>query len=100
MSHYMTNICYSSVISFFKSSEKMYEVSDPLHFLKDQTSHYINKHFFFKKGILQKKKSFLLPICQLPICIIYIIIFYLMHDTNGSDISAALECRIRIFLVT
>ncbi len=75
MSHYMTNICYSSVISFFKSSEKMYEVSDPLHFLKDQTSHYINKHFFFKKGILQKKNHFYCLFVNYPYVLFTLLFF-------------------------
>ncbi len=51
MSHHRTNLWYCS-LKIFKSSERTDEVSDPLYFLKDQTSHYINICiYFYKKSI-------------------------------------------------
>ncbi len=47
---------------FKKNNERIDEVSDPLYFLKDQTLHYINMHFFFRNGLLQKKKKVFLKI--------------------------------------
>ncbi len=57
MSHPRTNLWYSSVKMFKKNNERIDEVSDPLYFLKDQTLHYINMHFFFQKWSFTKKKK-------------------------------------------
>ncbi len=64
-----------------KSSERIDEVSDPLYFLKDQTSHYINigYAFLFQKRSFTKK-AFLLPICQLPQ---YIYIYIYIYTVRG-----------------
>ncbi len=51
-----------------KRSERIDEVSYPLYFLKDQTSHYINICISFSKKVFYKKQQqhFLISICQLP----------------------------------
>ncbi len=53
MSHHRTNLWYSSlkIVFFLKSSERIDEVSDPLYFLKDQTSQYINISISFSKKV-------------------------------------------------
>ncbi len=69
-----------------KSSKRIDEVSDPLYFLKDQISHYINICIYFSKKVFLQKKHCLLPVCQLPIYIhththicIYIYIYTQTH---------------------
>ncbi len=58
MSHHRTHLWYSSVKKKKKSSERFAEVSDPLYFLKDQTSHYINICISFSKKVFYKKIHF------------------------------------------
>ncbi len=69
MSHHRPNLWYSSVKMLKKSSKRIDEVSDPLYFLKDQISHYINICIYFSKKVFLQKKHCLLPVCQLPIYI-------------------------------
>ncbi len=53
--------------NFKKNNERIDEVSDPLYFLKDQTSHYINICISSSKMVFCKKSISLLAISQLPI---------------------------------
>ncbi len=60
-----------------KINERIDKVSDPLYFLKDQTSHYKYMHFFFKNGLLRNKYFFYCLFLNYPYIHVYSFSLYI-----------------------